>query len=77
MANIHSNTTSPKVVNAGDLNGDGFSDLAIGAAFDENNVGHVYIYLSNAAGEIDDIVDGTLEGMDAFGSAISSSMETL
>lgn len=72
---LPSSTPNPRIVNAGDLNGDGFSDIAISAAYDLNNIGHVYIYLSDATGNVDEIIDGTLEGMSGFGASISYSID--
>jgi len=61
------------VAAAGDLNGDGFADLVVGAPTDSNvsNIGHAYVYLGGA--QPDNVSDLELSGVTAggaFGSAV-------
>ena len=66
------------VASAGDVNGDGFGDVIVGAP---NNgaggagAGRAYVYLGNAAGTINGVPDFTFTGAaagDAFGTCVAS-----
>lgn len=61
------------VTGAGDLNADGYPDLAISAFAYSNNTGRVYVYLgsNNEDKNADVIISGEFEG-DRFGFALSS-----
>lgn len=61
------------VLSAGDMNGDGFADLAVGA-LGENNFGSVYVYLGGA--EMDGVMDLKVPGNaseDFEGASLASS----
>ena len=91
LSGLAPNTLKPvdyfgsSVASLGDLDGDGVTDLAVGAYLDENGdsaEGAVYVLLLNADGTVKSqqkISDGlgglsanTLEASDGFGSAVSS-----
>ncbi|HJL14118.1 MAG TPA: FG-GAP-like repeat-containing protein [Sandaracinaceae bacterium LLY-WYZ-13_1] len=57
---------------AGDVNGDGFDDVVIGAPQQNPESGAVYLYLGSADG-VDDVVDAELTRSEAmsFGSALA------
>ena len=63
------------VLSAADFNGDGYSDIAVGAPGYENNVGRAYLYLSGMGG-VTTSPAVTLEGpateRSMFGSAVAS-----
>ena len=40
----------PSVASAGDVNGDGFADVIVGADYVNSNAGRAYVYLGSAAG---------------------------
>ncbi|XP_071748124.1 integrin alpha-PS2 isoform X2 [Lepeophtheirus salmonis] len=67
------------LTNLGDINGDGFKDLAIGAPYSEYNRGSVFIHLGSSKGiskEPDQIIHGSNQGITipkGFGFAISGS----
>jgi hypothetical protein len=66
------------VAGAGDINGDGYADLAVGAPEEENNRGAVYIYLGGPAG-VPTTASLKLAGPDSnsyFGSAVASVGDT-
>jgi hypothetical protein len=54
------------VTSAGDLNGDGFGDVAVGA-YTQGTSGVVYVYLGGAGGSFDPAADATLVGGAAEG----------
>lgn len=63
-----------QVAAAGDVNGDGFGDLIVGAHYPEaTGVGRAYLYFGGG-GAFDKTADGTLTGEagEAFGGAVSS-----
>uniref|UniRef100_A0AAR2J7S7 Integrin alpha-2 domain-containing protein n=1 Tax=Pygocentrus nattereri TaxID=42514 RepID=A0AAR2J7S7_PYGNA len=66
------------VENPGDINLDGFNDVAIGAPHDENGAGSVYIYHGSASGLIDKPVQ-VLRGKDVniklFGYSLAGNMD--
>ncbi|KAM4031810.1 integrin alpha-3 isoform 2-T2 [Anomaloglossus baeobatrachus] len=65
------------VANIGDINQDGFTDLAVGAPFDE--MGKLYIYLSKSTGlqsEPSQIIDGDqVGGIQMFGYSVNGGMD--
>ncbi|KAM9296268.1 integrin alpha-3 [Gastrophryne carolinensis] len=65
------------VANIGDINQDGFTDLAVGAPFEET--GKVYIYHSKSSGlqsEPSQIIDGSqIGGIPTFGYSISGGID--
>jgi hypothetical protein len=54
------------VASAGDLDGDGFSDLIIGAPFSNSHVGSSYVVFGKATGFAADIDLSTLDGSNGF-----------
>ena len=91
---INSNTTNgpdlsnddrfgSSVANIGDLNGDGISDIAVGAIFDDadgTNIGAIHIILLNSNGTVSDTIEinsNTTNGpdlniSDRFGSSVAN-----
>ncbi|XP_073539338.1 integrin alpha-3 isoform X1 [Phyllobates terribilis] len=65
------------VANIGDINQDGFTDLAVGAPFDE--MGKLYIYLSKSTGlqtKPSQIIDGAqVGGIQMFGYSVNGAMD--
>ncbi len=67
--------STPRIVNVGraerDFNGDGYSDVVVGAPF--GNIGKAYVYFGGATG-IGTTPAGTLQsgGLDAFGHSVAS-----
>lgn len=49
------------LASAGDVNGDGFADLLIGATYENSNSGTAYLYLGGA-GQFDTTLDGIFRG---------------
>lgn len=66
------------VVSAGDLDGDGFGDLAVAAPASAPNVGHVYVYFGSESG-VASVPDVTLTDSDPngrFGSSLAAVNDT-
>ena len=54
------------VAGAGDLNGDGYDDIAVGAPYHSSSVGRVYVYHGGSAGLVSSVV-ATLSGSSGTG----------
>ncbi|HEV8320446.1 MAG TPA: VCBS repeat-containing protein [Myxococcota bacterium] len=65
------------VASAGDVNGDGYDDLVVGARFNDaggTDAGRAYVYLGGPGGTFEPSADSTLTGEaagDAFGSSVA------
>ncbi len=63
------------IAGAGDVNGDGFADLVVGAAAASNHAGRAYVFLGGAAGIASDaarVIEPVDAGDGAFGDSVAS-----
>ncbi|XP_008300785.1 integrin alpha-6-like isoform X2 [Stegastes partitus] len=67
------------VENLGDINQDGFHDFAVGAPYEDNSAGHVYIYHGSATGQISkkasQMLSGQPLGVKLFGYSLAGNMD--
>lgn len=68
------------VASAGDVNGDGFDDIVVGARhLSGDGLGHAYVYCGAPGTTFDTVPDGSLSGQetgDVFGFAVASAGDT-
>ncbi|XP_071346446.1 integrin alpha-6-like isoform X2 [Trachinotus anak] len=67
------------VENLGDINLDGFHDFAVGAPYDDEGVGNVYIYIGSATGlsskKASQVLSGKSSGVKLFGYSLAGNMD--
>ncbi|XP_069562179.1 integrin alpha-6b isoform X1 [Brachyistius frenatus] len=67
------------VENLGDINQDGYNDFAVGAPYEDNGAGHVYIFHGSAAGKFTDKaaqeMSGQPLGVKLFGYSLAGNMD--
>ena len=73
IASVAGDVLGKSVASAGDVNGDGYADVVVGAIGNDAgglNAGRAYVYFGGSGGTFDPVADGTLTGAaggDAFG----------